>query len=409
LDGQPLPALRNVNVVPHEEDGESYFCVTDPLGFVEEQLLLTPAALYVATSLDGVSTAADIRAHCEAKVGLTVPEEDMQSLVALLDESGFLLTPRFEALRDQVTRDFQEASTRPCLLAGKGYPDDPEALREYLDVLLTLNGKEPLTAGDPAARPVPCLVAPHIDFPRGSKAYSAGYRAFYGGGRPDTVFIFGVAHMGVSAPFTLTRKAFETPLGTLETNQDAVDALAAACAWDPFEHEFVHRGEHSIEFQAVMLAHLYGPAVKIVPVLCSSFGEDGDVVVPGEKADLNRFLEACRAYAAEPGRRVSVIAAADLAHVGMRFGDDFEVDDEVSQAVTDRDQEDLAHVAANAPEAFYASVMRDGNARRVCGLGCIYAALRTVDGTAGPGQLHAYGQAEDPNGGIVSFASIAFS
>jgi AmmeMemoRadiSam system protein B len=166
--------------------------------------------------------------------------------------------------------------------------------------------------------------------------------------------------------------------------------------------------EHSIEFQAVMLAYLFGPRVKIVPILCSMFSEDLDPPRPAELLPVRRFLDACRQLAASRPA-VSVVAGADLAHVGPRFGDPFDVDDDLIRRVAGRDREDLAEVTRMAPDAFYASVMKDGNERKVCGLGCIYAALKTVDGCASGGDVLHYDYAHDPAGGIVSFASIQLS
>src|SRR5690606_18807114 len=99
----------------------------------------------------------------------------------------------------------------------------------------------------------------------------------------------------------------------------------------------------------------------------------------------------------------------DLAHVGRRFGDAFDVDDNVISAVSERDHEDLGNITGGAidPDGFYASVMRDRNKRNVCGLNCIYATLKTLDGTVDRGIMQHYGYAHDPAGGIVSFASIA--
>jgi len=407
LKTQPLPALRHVDITPVEHEGEAFVCLSDPLGYVEEQMVLSPAAFYVAASMDGTASVEDIQQAFLAQFGGHVAVQQIMEVAEALDTAGLLLTPRFEAIRTAVLEAFREAPARPAVCAGKSYPEDPAELRTFLDELFASDGKPaPPPAGDADAAPMHCLIVPHIDFARGGQVYADGYRAFRAAGRPDTVIVFGVAHCGVPTPFTLTRKAFETPLGTLETDQAMVDALAAACDDDLFEHEFVHRGEHSIEFQAVMLAYLYGSSVKIVPVLCSAFAEAEGTPNPAEMTSVNRFLDACHSVAADG--RVSVIAGADLAHVGRRFGDDFEIDDAVVDAVARRDEEDLAHVVANAPDAFYASVMADANARRVCGLNCIYAALRTVDGGATDAVLHAYDYAHDPMGGIVSFASISF-
>jgi hypothetical protein len=104
---------------------------------------------------------------------------------------------------------------------------------------------------------------------------------------------------------------------------------------------------------------------------------------------------------------VTVIAGADLAHVGRRFGDAFDISEDVVKEVRKRDAQDLVYAEWMEPEKFYASVMQDGNERRVCGLRCIYAALRTLEGVASRGKALCYGYAHDPAGGIVSFASMA--
>ena len=51
-------------------------------------------------------------------------------------------------------------------------------------------------------------------------------------------------------------------------------------------------------------------------------------------------------------------------------------------------------------------MVSNGNRRHVCGLSATYAALRLLDGA--DGQVHKYGFAPDPAGGIVSFASMSF-
>jgi hypothetical protein len=105
---------------------------------------------------------------------------------------------------------------------------------------------------------------------------------------------------------------------------------------------------------------------------------------------------------------VSVIAGADLAHVGRRFGDPFDINDRVIRRVEGRDREDMQYVLTGNALRFYHSVLRDQNQRRVCGLNCIYAALRAVDGAGGQGAMLHYDYAHDPAGGIVSFANVLF-
>jgi len=405
----PLPPLRNLDVIPVEHEGEQLICLQDTQGFVEGQLLLSPTAFFLAAAFDGEKDAETVRREFVRQFnGVQVSPEELRELVAALDAQGFLYNETFFRIQEEVEQRYRAAPARPAGLAGKSYPDDPAELREFIDGFFTHpEGPGALpAAGDAKQPPLRCVVVPHIDFQRGGHSYAHGYSRLYSGGKPDTVFVFGVAHAGAPVPFVLTRKDFETPFGVVQTDQASVDALASACDWDPFAWELVHRTEHSIEFQAVMLAYLYGPDVSLVPVLCAAFSEDSELSRPGEVAQVNRFLEACKRYAADPSRRVTAIASADLAHVGKRFGDAFEVDEGVLNSVAARDTEDLAHLERIAAESFYASVMKDANARKVCGLGCIYAALRTVEGHCTAAERLHYGYAEDPLGGIVSFSSL---
>jgi AmmeMemoRadiSam system protein B len=406
-----FPPLRHVDVIPTQHEGQPVIVLHDPAGYVEAQVALSPPAFFVAASLDGEK---DCRAIQEAFAGqydgLQIEEDQIQTIVAFLDEQGFLLNDRFLALCEETDEAFRGLGSRPARLAGNGYPTDVDELRDFLGAFFAgEKGPGPLPDRPGTGAPQRCLVVPHIDFQRGGHCYAHGYHSLYAHGKPDTVFVFGVVHAGAPVPFVLTGKHFETPFGTVPTNQRMVSELARACAWDPWAWEPLHRTEHSLEFQALMLAYLYGPDVQIVPILCSSFSEDRFFDDPESAEGVQAFLRACRGLASDPANRVAVIAGADLAHVGRRFGDDIEIDATVLGHVEHRDREDLAHVLAGDPEAFFKSVMRDGNERKVCGLTCIYSALKTVEGTTGAAELLDYGYGPDPAGGIVSFAGISLS
>jgi len=404
-----LPALRPVEMAPVEQDGQPYICLYDPAGYVDDQIVLSPHAFFVAASLDGHRDIQGVqRAFAQQFRGAMVDGGQVREIVAYLDDHGFLQSPRFDSIRERVVQTYRDAPVRPAYFAGRSYPADPDALRAEIDGYFFLEGGpgagiDPAAAGDGHA---PCMVIPHIDFGRGGHVYAHGYKQLHARGKPDTVIVFGVAHQGAPHPFVLTDKDFETPFGVVRVDREIIAAIAAAAEWDPFGCEILHRTEHSVEFHAVMLSYLYGSNVKIVPVLCAQFDDDPHVTNPDNLARVTRFLDACRAAAHDSNKRVAVIASADLAHVGKRFGDSFDIDEAVIQRVAKRDEQDLAHVIDPAPAAFYKSVMRDRNKRNVCGLGCIYAALKTVEGRVDSGNLLAYDYAHDPAGGIVSFVSI---
>lgn len=407
-----LPALRNIDAFPLDHAGQRLVCLRDLEGIVEHQIMLTPAAFFIALQLDGQTDVLDIQqAFARQFDGQLLRAEDLHQIVHDLDEQGFLFTERFQKLRRRVERAFLRAETRPAYLAGKSYPDQPHQLRSFLNEQFTRDDGpgEPLGRHSGDGAPVRCLIAPHIDFHRGGHAYARAYLHMFKQGQPDVVFIFGVAHASPPVPFILTQKHFETPLGGLETDRDIVQRLASVCTWDPYAYEMVHRTEHSIEFQVVMLSHLFGAGVRIVPILCGTFGSETGTSDPGDVSGISAFLEACRESVSSMGKRISVIAGADLAHVGRRFGDPFDIDDPVVEAVAARDREDLRYVTAGDADGFYRSVMQDQNRRRICGLNCIYASLKTMPGGESEGTLLHYDYAHDPAGGIVSFADVLFA
>jgi hypothetical protein len=167
-----------------------------------------------------------------------------------------------------------------------------------------------------------------------------------------------------------------------------------------------HRGEHSIEFQAVFLRHRLpaGNPVRIVPILCGSlhrFVEDRRS--PSQEAEIEAFVAALRDAVADLGGRTAVVASADLAHVGPRFGDPRPITPGQLREIADADREMLAAVEAGDAEAFFRSVARDGDRRRICGLPPIYLALRVLSGAWG--RVLRYSQWPEPQG-TVTFAAV---
>lgn len=404
-----LPQLRQVEPVPVTIKGQNMICLTDPQGYVEDQMVLSPPAFFIATCLDGTHDLEGIQYEfSQAFGGFKPPDEEILNIVNSLDEAGFLVTEHFAQIRGRVENAFRARHTRTAKLAGQAYPAAPDKLRKRLDnYFLDDQGAGCLERITPdSGRPLRGLIAPHIDFDRGGKVYGAAYSRLYASGKPDLVLLFGVAHCGAETPFVLTRKHFETPLGTLETEQDAVTQLEAACAWDPYATEMAHRMEHSLEFQAVMLAYLYGTEVPIVPILCAFPCEHPDTL-DSEKEAIHSFLKACSKMVRGKKRNVTVIAGADLAHVGRRFGDEVDVSEDLIATVRKRDMDDLQHATTGNAEKFYDAIMADGNERHVCGLGCIYATLKALEGNITSGELLSYDYGTDPVGGIVSFAAVA--
>ena len=71
--------------------------------------------------------------------------------------------------------------------------------------------------------------------------------------------------------FGLTRKPYLTPLGETGVDLRLVDELIERGGPAVRAEDYCHSVEHSIEFQVVFLQHLFGPGVRVVPILCGAF------------------------------------------------------------------------------------------------------------------------------------------
>ena len=254
------------------------------------------------------------------------------------------------------------------------------------------------------------VLCPHIDFGRGGPVYSWAYKELVERSDADTFVILGVAHQYCRNRFALTRKDFQTPLGTARTDRAFVDHLAAVAGDHLFEDELAHRTEHSIEFQVVFLQHLLGGRrdFSIVPILVGSFHdlmESG--VDPIRDPEVRRMIEALRSAEAASGKKVAYIGGIDLCHVGPEFGDPKPVDDETLGKVRAFDLAMLDRATAQDAAGWFGTAAEVDNRWRVCGLAATYTMLHAI----GParGRLLSYDQAVNPSRSCcVTFASVAY-
>src|SRR5712691_6702422 len=404
------PKLRGVEAFPIAQDGQRFIALRDPAGYTESLLLLPQALVEIIALFDGDHSIVDVQAELARRHdGLIVPRSDIETVIAMLDQHGFLESESFAARRASIDGAFRSAAVRPASHAGGAYPAEPDELRATLDGFFTHDeGPGPIDASAPSSPCVEGVIAPHIDFHRGGPAYAWAYRAVAERCAADLFVIVGTCHGGMRDPFALTRKDYDTPLGPAPVDRDFVEALATRAAQDCFGSELAHRNEHSIEFQAVFLRYLYAKRrdVTVVPVL-ASFAHEAMASRrrPTDDPRVARFLNALGETIAASGRRVALIAGADLAHLGPRFGDPRPISKTGRAQIEAEDRRMLQSVEAGDAEAFFASVAADGDRRRICGLSPIYAVLHALGGRRGA--LKRYGLWPDPEG-IVSYASVVF-
>ena len=406
--------LRPVEATPAEHQGQRMLMLRDPLRLSEAVLFAPMALVPVLSLLDGSHTFEDIREQCKSRHGMDVTEENYRAMISRLEEAHFLEGDDFNAWSGSLKDAYLNDPVRPSFLAGKSYDADPAHLRSHIDGFFTdADGPGRLAENSSASsKPLRGVVAPHIDFHRGGATFAWAYKSIAERADADLFIVLGTVHAPTKYIYNLTDKSFETPFGVLEANTGFVEELSGRLEVNSFQDEFVHRGEHSIEFQAVFLQYLFAGVrpVRFVPILVGSFHRFvAEGRSPGGDAQVEGFIAALReamaAYRQNVGK-VCLIASVDFAHVGPQFGDEQPVDEARLEELAQADGKSLDAVCRGDAEAFYWSVAEDGDARNVCGLAPIYTMLRVLEDSEG--EVLRYSQWPDPNG-TVTFSSVALS
>ncbi|HUO05559.1 MAG TPA: AmmeMemoRadiSam system protein B [Candidatus Binataceae bacterium] len=404
------PKVRHVEAFPVEQDGETMVCLRDPSGLAPNPIVLGMGAYFIVTLFNGATDLAAIQAAFAKRYGQDVSVETLERLIAALDKAYFLESPSFAERERSVREEFFSSPERPAALAGLCYASDPAQLRLELGRFFDPPegpGRSPMRRTDAA---LAGLIAPHIDPRRGAAAYAHAYHELMAHEPPELVVILGTSHYGGGPElFTATRKNYATPLGTVETDSAFIDRLAARYrGGDLFAGEWLHRGEHSIEFQALFLAYALGArGYQVAPILVSSFHEMVQRnSMPVNDPRVASFVDALKAEISAEKRRVLVLAAVDFAHVGKKFGDDFAVDQTIAARVQQEDLDLIEQIKRGDPEGFFNSIAKDRDARKICGLSPMYTQLEVLRGRTG--RLLKYGIAMEPQTeSAVTFASLA--
>lgn len=409
------PVLRSIEtiVVPDARYGQ-LLVLRDTQGITDAHAEIPPPLVPIVARFTGARTCEEIAADVSAELKSEVPVEVVVRLAKQLDDGLFLESATFRRARHRVEGEFASASVRPASHAGGAYHADPHSLERYLDAQCLAHAKPAhakRNGGRGAKRgAIVGLIAPHIDPWRGAVGYGHAYAALARSLAPevDTFVLFGTSHAPMREPFALCNKSFATPLGTVEADDAAIEAIAKRVPFDAYADQFNHKREHSLEFQVVFLRHvLKGRPFRIIPVLAGLGEHQARRSDPGTDDASNAFLDAVRGVIESRPGRVVVVAGADLAHMGPRFGDDAPLREKERMTLEETDRESLACATDEGAPAFWEDVVSDLETRRVCGLAPIYSLLRMLPKKTAGEVLH-YEQTIDEDGSIVSHAGVGF-
>lgn len=402
------PKLRAVDARPFAQHGRRFVLLRDPLGLCE-QVVLVPQELAPLLALcDGTRDLDTLAAALAIRYGLRVRTDVLRQLVEALDEALLLENGRYTQARAAALAEYRQAPFRRPTLAGKSYPEDPDALRALLQGHLDA-ADDGSTPAEPLAGSIRGLITPHIDFDRGASVYARVWtHAAEAVRSADLAIVLGTNHHGGEHDVTLTRQSYATPFGVLPTARDVVDAVAGAVGEElAFAGELDHRSEHSIELTAVWLHFTRGgQPCELLPVLCGPlarfvYGEED----PGADPALPRLVEALQAAAA--GRRAVVIAAADLSHVGPAFGG-HPLDLANRARVQAADEELLERACGGDADGFLGAIRSVKNRHNVCGVSPIYLALRILGAARGERVAYAACPADEHGASAVTVCGVAW-
>lgn len=189
--------------------------------------------------------------------------------------------------------------------AGTWYEDDPKKLSTQLQAYLhKAESDMQSSASGSAGNSLLAIISPHAGymFSGSTAAYS------YESARrnpPKRVFLMGPSHHvslhGVALPQAVS---FETPLGNLQVDKEAVDDLSSYPLFAI--HPEIHRVEHSLELQLPYIKKAFGD-VDIIPLVVGQLGDE---------AEIRLVAEILKGYIRQDDL---IIVSSDFTHYGPRY------------------------------------------------------------------------------------------
>ena len=405
---EQLPKMRDdVELLPMFHAGRPLVQVRDPLGLIKEPVALDETGAAILSMLDGTHTMSDLKLFlARQRGGLLVTTVEVTQILEQLSAFYLLQDERYERAKAKIVAAYAARPTRTAYHAGVAYSSDPEELKLQLEDIMAIRaGASPEGV---APNDVVALVSPHMDLEPAAACYAAAYGAIKGASF-DLAVILGTGHSVRSRTFVLTKKDFETPLGTAKTDGRIVEELASSSRDCVLDNDLPHRHEHSVEFQVLFLQYVLGnPELSIVPILCGSFrGSLESYDGPSQIPCVGGFLAALRGVIERDKRRCLIVAGVDFSHIGIKFGDPYS-GRTLAPDATEHDKALLDRLCAWDAAGFWQESRRVKDAYKVCGFAPMASMLELLP--AAKGHFLDYGMTyEDATHSAVSYAAAAFT
>ena len=405
-DPKQYPLLRNLQFSPIKEGEEQYIVLWDPAGLSKEKLVLPLNYFFIIQHFDGEHSLQEIGGLYLKRFGEFLMPDKVGQLVADLDTKLFLEGERAEEARKLQLAQYRESPLRTAAFAGRAYEADGAKLKKQIDGFFTSKEGPDFKPSEHAGKPIKALVVPTYDLKQAGPIYAWAYKELQEATQADVYVIIGTAYAGLDNLFAVTDKDFETPLGVVKADQPLLAKIRERFPI-AFEEDLCHQAEHAIEFQLPFLQDIVGSKkpFTIIPILCSFSALS--VSEPAVLQSVVAFLDGLREILKESGRRYCVIAAGELAHLGMRYGDKEPPTDFSFHRSMQHDLEMLKPVEERKADEFANYIIKENDQRRISGFAPIFSLLRLID--AESGQVLRYDRGiTDQYNSTVTYASMAF-
>ncbi len=386
------PILRQVDVIPGEYEGKPVIFLRDPVGLVDEMIVLPAQLIFLLGLMNGENDLRDLQAEASKKFGEIIPLEEITNFVRFLDEKGFLWSETFETIKEKTYESWFNQRLRLMAHAGSAYPIKKEEAQSFLEEILNL-------ATINASKTPRILLVPHLDIKSGAKAYAEGYKRFQipPGSR---VITLGVGHY-LDYPYSLLTKDIATPFGILRNDKGGLLYLAHTKKLELFPDHIVHKLEHSIEFQALFLSYLRGEEVVMLPFLVGSHR-----VLFANKPLIENLVMGLLELMDD---KTYLVLGIDFCHLGLRYGDPIPADEKISEKALEVDRE-LIQLAFEGKSRVLEEQISKYEPFKICGASSLYLLSLLIEKGAFKGRGEIFYQEFVPfgEGSAVSIASAGY-
>ena len=371
------------------------FILYDKSGLSEAQLLVSSVIMFFVLRMDGKHSLLKLREEYEQETSEQISVAELEDIVAEMDKACFLNNQRFKDLYKNLYHNFLISSKREAIAAGSVYAVAKERLHADMKGLIESALKPEMEGriGNVMRRAPRGMIAPHMDFLRAGQCYGQIYKELQQYYAPEAVVILGTAHQKMKNRFAICDKNFLLPYTTIQYHREFTTRIIEQTVdtADFKEDIFLHRSEHSIELQTVWLDYVW-PGVKIIPILV---GDMDEFTAEPTKLEKDKQFQSMLNVLSEliSKEKITLVASADLSHIGRRFGDERNLDMSFISETEVADRAYLQAVVAGDGFGAIECLAEHNDKYNICGVGCIYMLNALLAGVKG--QLLGYYQAVD--------------